>query len=150
MVDLLKATQKLRRRMRTPRDFMEAEPIGLPRPQVVTCVHSLLGELFSVINNTMYCYKTWVLLRLHLHTLFVRFHHCTGPTRLLLWFVIPQIAISDCLYPILACVLESLAGTSLLGEVIWVSCSVDNHQSSGAVIARELIYSVGALGSSTL
>jgi hypothetical protein len=48
--------------------------------------------------------------------------------------------------PVIACVLESLAGTSLLGEVIRVSCSVDNHRGSGVVIARELIYSVGVLG----
>ena len=52
MVDLLKDAQKLRRRARTPRDFMEAEPIGLPLPQVVICAHSLLGELFSIINIT--------------------------------------------------------------------------------------------------
>jgi hypothetical protein len=31
---------------------MEAKPIGLPLPQVVTCAHSLLGELFSFINIT--------------------------------------------------------------------------------------------------
>jgi hypothetical protein len=116
MVDLLKAAQKLRRRARTPRDFMEAEPIGLPRPQVVTCAHSLLGELFSIINNTIYCYKTWVLLRLHLHTLFVRYRHCTEPTRLLLWFVIPQIAISDCLYQFLLVFSNRLQGLAFLAR----------------------------------
>jgi hypothetical protein len=47
MVDLLKAVQKLRRRARTSRDFMEVEPFGLPFPQVVTCAHNLLEELFS-------------------------------------------------------------------------------------------------------
>jgi hypothetical protein len=52
MVDLLKAAQKLTRRARTPIDFMEAEPIGLPLPQVVTCAHSILGELVSIINIT--------------------------------------------------------------------------------------------------
>jgi hypothetical protein len=52
MVDLLKAAQKLKRHARTPRDFTEAKPIGLPLPQVVTCAHSLLGELFSSINIT--------------------------------------------------------------------------------------------------
>ena len=52
VVDLLKTAQKLRRRARTPRDFMKVEPIGLPLPQVVTCAHSLLGELFSIINIT--------------------------------------------------------------------------------------------------
>jgi hypothetical protein len=34
MIDLLKAAQKLRRRARTPRDFMKAEPINLPLAQV--------------------------------------------------------------------------------------------------------------------
>ena len=89
----------------------------------------------------MYCSKTWVLLRLILHTLSVRFRLCTGPTS--------QLAISDCPLPVFACVLESLAGISLLDEVMRVLCSVDNHWSSGVVIARETIYSVGALGSST-
>ena len=42
MVDLLKAAQNLRRHARTSRDFMEAEPIGLPLPQVVACAHSQL------------------------------------------------------------------------------------------------------------
>ena len=50
---------------------------------------------------------------------------------------------------VLARVLEPLARISLLGEVSRVLCSVDNHWSSGVVIARETIYSVGALGSST-
>jgi hypothetical protein len=56
MVDLLKAAQKLRRRARTSRDFMEAEPIGLPLPQLVAYAHSLVEELFSTI------YITYVLL----------------------------------------------------------------------------------------
>ena len=49
----------------------------------------------------MYYSKTWVFLRLILHTLSVRFRLCTGPTRLLLWFEKPQLAISDCLYQFL-------------------------------------------------
>jgi hypothetical protein len=52
MVDLQKAAQKLRRRARTSRDFMEAEQIGLPFPKVMTYAHSLLGELFSSISIT--------------------------------------------------------------------------------------------------
>ena len=52
MVDLLKAAQKLKRRARTLRDSMNAEPVGLPPPQEVACDHSLLGELFLFINIT--------------------------------------------------------------------------------------------------
>jgi hypothetical protein len=56
MVDLLKAAQKLRRRARTSRDFMEAKPSGLPLLQLVACTHGLIVELFSTI------YITYVLL----------------------------------------------------------------------------------------
>jgi hypothetical protein len=44
----------------------------------------------------------------------VRFRLCTGPTRLLLWFVIPQIAISGCLYQFLLVFLNRLQGLALL------------------------------------
>ena len=58
MVDLLKAAQKLKRRLRTLRDSMNAEPVGLPPPQEVACDHSLLGELFPSINITYVLLQT--------------------------------------------------------------------------------------------
>ena len=116
MVDLLKAVQKLRRRARTSRESMNAKPVVLPPPQEVACDHSLLGELFPSIKSPMYYPKTWVFLRLILHTLFVRFRLCTGPTRLLLWFVKPQLAISDCLYQFLLVFSNRLQGLAFLAR----------------------------------
>ena len=50
-------------------------------------------------------------------------------------FIIIRNTIPYCIFYSLACVLDSLAGDSLLGEVNRVG-TVDNHRSSGIVIAR--------------
>lgn len=56
---------------------------------------------------------------------------------------------SDCIFYSLACVLDSRARDSLIGEVNRMFSSVDNQRSNDVVIARGSIILIEAFGSST-